>query len=66
MTLSPGDIAPDFESTAMAWPRRATGRTADDVVVVRSLKDEAVTGRKFSKGYTAVRPCLRLTPQPCK
>ncbi|MCY1304043.1 Peroxiredoxin [compost metagenome] len=38
----------------------------DDVVIVPSLKDEAVIREKFPKGYTAVRPYLRLTPQPNK
>ncbi|MEM5427306.1 peroxiredoxin [Cupriavidus oxalaticus] len=38
----------------------------DDVVIVPSLKDEAVIREKFPKGYTAVRPYLRLTPQPDK
>ena len=38
----------------------------DDVVIVPSLKDEAVIREKFPKGYKAVRPYLRLTPQPNK
>ncbi|MGO4325588.1 peroxiredoxin [Cupriavidus sp. 2TAF22] len=36
----------------------------DDVVIVPSLKDEEVIRQKFPKGYKAVRPYLRLTPQP--
>jgi hypothetical protein len=35
-------------------------------VIVPSLKDEAVLKEKFPKGYKAVRPYLRLTPQPNK
>src|SRR6266702_314192 len=38
----------------------------DDVVIVPSLKDEEEIRRKFPKGYKAVRPYLRLTPQPNK
>ncbi|HEY0294878.1 MAG TPA: peroxiredoxin [Bordetella sp.] len=38
----------------------------DDVIIVPSLKDEAVIKEKFPKGYKAVRPYLRLTPQPNK
>ncbi|EHP38785.1 antioxidant protein LsfA [Cupriavidus basilensis OR16] len=38
----------------------------DDVVIVPSLKDEDVIKQKFPKGYKAVRPYLRLTPQPNK
>jgi len=37
-----------------------------DVIIVPSLKDEAVLKEKFPKGYTAVRPYLRITPQPNK
>jgi alkyl hydroperoxide reductase subunit AhpC len=38
----------------------------DDVIIVPSLKDEAVLKQKFPKGYTTVRPYLRTTPQPNK
>lgn len=38
----------------------------DDVIIVPSLKDEAVIAEKFPKGYKAVRPYLRITPQPNK
>ena len=38
----------------------------DDVVIVPSLKDEEVIRQKFPKGYKAVRPYLRMTPQPNK
>ncbi|MEI6000167.1 peroxiredoxin [Paraburkholderia bengalensis] len=38
----------------------------DDVVIVPSLKDEEEIKRKFPKGYTALRPYLRMTPQPNK
>ncbi|HSC79814.1 MAG TPA: peroxidase, partial [Chitinolyticbacter sp.] len=36
----------------------------DDVVIVPSLQDEAEIAQRFPKGYRAVRPYLRLTPQP--
>ncbi len=38
----------------------------DDVIIVPSIKDEAVLKEKFPKGYTVVRPYLRITPQPNK
>lgn len=36
----------------------------DEVVIVPSLKDEEEIRQRFPKGYTAVTPYLRLTPQP--
>lgn len=39
-------------------------RQGEDVVIVPSLQDPAVIAQKFPKGYTAVTPYLRLTPQP--
>ncbi len=36
----------------------------DDVIIVPSLKDEAVIREKFPKGYKEIRPYLRVTPQP--
>ena len=36
----------------------------DDVVIVPSLKDEDEIKQRFPKGYKAVTPYLRLTPQP--
>ncbi|TCB67614.1 peroxiredoxin [Acinetobacter sp. ANC 4178] len=36
----------------------------DDVVIVPSLQDETELKQRFPKGYTAVKPYLRLTPQP--
>lgn len=41
-------------------------KDGDDVVIVPSLQDPEVLRQKFPKGYTAVRPYLRLTPQPNK
>ena len=36
----------------------------DDVIIVPSLKDEAIISKKFPKGYKEIRPDLRITPQP--
>ncbi|QEZ47463.1 peroxiredoxin [Cupriavidus oxalaticus] len=52
------------DSHSVATP--GNWQDGDDVVIVPSLKDEAVIREKFPKGYTAVRPYLRLTPQPGK
>lgn len=35
-----------------------------DVVIVPSLQDEAEIAKRFPKGYRAVKPYLRLTPDP--
>ncbi|MCJ0763168.1 peroxiredoxin [Variovorax terrae] len=37
-----------------------------DVVILPSLQDPAEIAQRFPKGFTAVRPYLRLTPQPNK
>ncbi|GHD67906.1 peroxiredoxin [Jeongeupia chitinilytica] len=42
----------------------ADWQQGDDVVIVPSLQDEAEIAQRFPKGYVAVRPYLRLTPQP--
>lgn len=44
----------------------ANWQQGDDVVIVPSLKDEAELKQRFPKGYTVVKPYLRLTPQPDK
>ncbi len=49
MTLRLGDTAPDF---------------VQDVMIVPSLQDPEVIKKKFPKGYKALRPYLRMTPQP--
>ena len=38
----------------------------DDVIISPAIKDEAILKEKFPKGYTVVRPYLRITPQPNK
>jgi alkyl hydroperoxide reductase subunit AhpC len=42
----------------------ANWKNGDDVVIVPSLQDPELIAQKFPKGYTAVKPYLRLTPQP--
>ena len=39
-------------------------KSGDDVVIVPSLQDPEEINRRFPKGYTAVKPYLRLTPDP--
>ena len=39
-------------------------RQGDEVVIVPSLQDPDEIARRFPKGYRAVKPYLRLTPQP--
>lgn len=39
-------------------------KDGDDVVIVPSLQDPEVIKKKFPKGYKALRPYLRMTPQP--
>jgi len=42
----------------------ANWESGDDVVIVPSLTDPEVLKQKFPKGYKAVKPYLRITPQP--
>ncbi|MDY0308858.1 MAG: peroxiredoxin [Castellaniella sp.] len=39
-------------------------KQGDDVIIAPSIKDPAVLKDKFPKGYTEIRPYLRITPQP--
>ena len=41
-------------------------KDGDDVVIVPSLQDPEELKKRFPKGFNAVRPYLRLTPQPNK
>ncbi|MBN8612432.1 MAG: peroxiredoxin [Deltaproteobacteria bacterium] len=50
------------DSHSVATP--ANWKDGDDVVIVPSLKDPEVLKAKFPKGWTEVRPYLRITPQP--
>lgn len=38
----------------------------DDVVIVPAIQDPAELAERFPKGFKAVRPYLRITPQPNK
>ncbi|MGE8560177.1 MAG: peroxiredoxin [Acinetobacter sp.] len=42
----------------------ANWQQGEDVVIVPSLKDEDEIKQRFPKGYTVVKPYLRLTPHP--
>ena len=50
------------DSHKVATPANWTD--GDDVVIVPSLQDPAELAQRFPKGWNAVRPYLRLTPQP--
>lgn len=50
------------DSHKVATP--ANWQDGDEVVIVPSLKDEEELQQRFPKGYRAVKPYLRLTPQP--
>lgn len=39
-------------------------KNGDDVVIVPSLQDKDEIARRFPAGYKALRPYLRVTPQP--
>jgi alkyl hydroperoxide reductase subunit AhpC len=39
-------------------------KNGDDVVIVPSLQDPEILKQKFPKGFKALRPYLRMTPQP--
>lgn len=41
-------------------------KDGDDCVILPSIKDPEVLKQKFPKGYSTVKPYLRLTPQPNK
>ena len=50
------------DSHSVATP--GNWKHGDDVVIVPSLQDPELIKQKFPKGYVAVRPYLRTTPQP--
>ena len=41
-------------------------KDGQDVIIAPSLQDPEVLKQKFPKGYTTVKPYLRITPQPNK
>jgi thioredoxin-dependent peroxiredoxin len=42
----------------------ADWKDGEDVIIVPALKDEAEIKALFPKGYKAIKPYLRVTPQP--
>jgi alkyl hydroperoxide reductase subunit AhpC len=44
----------------------ANWQDGDDVVIVPSIIDPEILRSKFPKGFTVIKPYLRLTPQPNK
>ena len=50
------------DSHKVATP--ADWQDGDDVVIIPSLQDPQELEKRFPKGFTAVRPYLRVTPQP--
>ena len=50
------------DSHSVATP--GNWKDGDDGVILPSLQDPDVIRQKFPKGYAALRPYLRLTPQP--
>ncbi|MDQ0080476.1 MULTISPECIES: peroxiredoxin [Variovorax] len=41
-------------------------KDGDDVVIIPAIQDPAELAERFPKGFKAVRPYLRITPQPNK
>jgi hypothetical protein len=41
-------------------------KDGDDCVIVPALQDPAELAQRFPKGFRALKPYLRLTPQPNK
>ncbi|HEX5539418.1 MAG TPA: peroxiredoxin [Methylophilaceae bacterium] len=52
------------DSHSVATP--ANWKDGEDVVIAPSITDPEVLKAKFPKGYKAVKPYLRMTPQPNK
>ena len=52
------------DSHKVATP--ANWKDGDDVVIIPSIQDPAEIAQRFPKGFRAVKPYLRLTPQPNK
>ena len=52
------------DSHKVATP--ANWKDGDDVVIIPALQDPAELAQRFPKGFKAVRPYLRMTPQPNK
>ena len=52
------------DSHSVATP--VNWKQGEDVIIVPSIQDPDVLKQKFPKGFTAVKPYLRITPQPNK
>ena len=52
------------DSHKVATP--ANWKDGDDVVIIPALQDPTELAQRFPKGFTPVRPYLRVTPQPNK
>jgi alkyl hydroperoxide reductase subunit AhpC len=52
------------DSHKVATP--ANWKDGEDVIIVPSLKDADELEARFPKGYTTIKPYLRVTPQPNK
>jgi alkyl hydroperoxide reductase subunit AhpC len=52
------------DSHSVATP--ANWEQGDEVIIVPSLQDPDLIRQKFPKGYRALKPYLRMTPQPNK
>jgi alkyl hydroperoxide reductase subunit AhpC len=52
------------DSHSVATP--VNWKDGDDVIIVPSITDPEIIKQKFPKGYKALRPYLRVTPQPNK
>ena len=50
------------DSHSVATP--VNWKDGEDVIIVPSLQDPELIKQKFPKGYKAVKPYLRITPQP--
>ncbi len=50
------------DSHSVATP--VNWKQGDDVIIVPSLQDPEIIKQKFPKGFKAVKPYLRITPQP--
>jgi len=50
------------DSHSVATP--VNWKDGEDVIIVPSLQDPELIRRKFPKGFKAIRPYLRITPQP--
>ncbi len=62
LSVDPVDSLQLTDNHKVAAP--ANWQDGDEVVIVPSLKDEEEIKKRFAKGYRAVKPYLRLAPQP--